>query len=110
MNFLPSRSAAIEQLERFIENNLNQYAKLRNFDYGSKKRNNISCLSPYISHGIINEIEVMDKSLKKFSFTKNEKFIQEILWRVYWKGWMELRPTVWKDYLSDLERISLSIL
>ena len=105
MNFLPSRSAAIEQLERFIENNLNQYAKLRNFDYGSKKRNNISCLSPYISHGIINEIEVMDKSLKKFSFTKNEKFIQEVLWRVYWKGWLELRPTVWKDYLSDLEKI-----
>ena len=105
MNFLPSRSAAIEQLERFIENNLNQYAKLRNFDYGTKKRNNISCLSPYISHGIINEIEVMDKSLKKFSFTKNEKFIQEVLWRVYWKGWLELRPTVWKDYLSDLEKI-----
>ena len=105
MNFLPSRSAAIEQLERFIENNLNQYAKLRNFDYGSKKRNNISCLSPYISHGIINEIEVMDKSLKKFSFTKNEKFIQEVLWRIYWKGWLELRPTVWKDYLSDLEKI-----
>ena len=105
MNFLPSRSAAIEQLERFIENNLNQYAKLRNFDYGSKKRNNISCLSPYISHGIINEIEVIDKSLKKFSFTKNEKFIQEVLWRVYWKGWLELRPTVWKDYLSDLEKI-----
>ena len=105
MNFLPSRSAAIEQLERFIENNLNQYAKLRNFDYGSKKRNNISCLSPYISHGIINETEVIDKSLKKFSFTKNEKFIQEVLWRVYWKGWLELRPTVWKDYLSDLEKI-----
>ena len=105
MNFLPSRSAAIEQLERFIENNLNQYAKLRNFDYGSKKRNNISCLSPYITHGIINEIEVINKSLKKFSFTKNEKFIQEILWRVYWKGWLELRPTVWKDYLSDLEKI-----
>ena len=105
MNFLPSRSAAIEQLERFIENNLNQYAKLRNFDYGSKKRNNISCLSPYISHGIINEIEVIDKSLKKFSFSKNEKFIQEVLWRVYWKGWLELRPTVWKDYLSDLEKI-----
>ncbi len=105
MNFLPSRSAAIERLDRFVENNLNQYAKLRNFDYGSKKRNNISCLSPYISHGIINETEVIDKSLKKFSFTKNEKFIQEVLWRVYWKGWLELRPTVWKDYLSDLEKI-----
>jgi len=105
MEFLPSRSAAINKLDQFIENNLSQYAKLRNFDYGSKKRNNISCLSPYITHGVINEIEIIDKSLKKFSFTKNEKFIQEILWRVYWKGWLELRPVVWKDFLSDLEKI-----
>ena len=101
MNFLPSRFAAIERLEKFVENNLNQYAKLRNFDYGSKKRNNISCLSPYISHGIINETEVINKSLKKFSCTKNEKFIQEDLWRVNWKGWKESRSTVWKDYLYD---------
>ena len=105
MEFLPSRSAAINKLDQFIKNNLSQYAKLRNFDYGSKKRNNISCLSPYITHGVINEIEIINKSLKKFSFTKNEKFIQEVLWRVYWKGWLELRPTVWKDFLSDLEKI-----
>ena len=105
MEFLPSRSAAINKLDQFIENNLSQYAKLRNFDYGSKKRDNISCLSPYITHGVINEIEIINKSLKKFSFTKNEKFIQEVLWRVYWKGWLELRPTVWKDFLSDLEKI-----
>ena len=105
MEFLPSRSAAIDKLDQFIKNNLSQYAKLRNFDYGSKKRNNISCLSPYITHGVINEIEIIDKSLKKFSFTKNEKFIQEILWRIYWKGWLELRPVVWKDFLSDLEKI-----
>ncbi len=105
MEFLPSRSAAIDKLDQFIKNNLSQYAKLRNFDYGSKKRNNISCLSPYITHGVINEIEIINKSLKKFSFTKNEKFIQEVLWRVYWKGWLELRPSVWKDFLSDLEKI-----
>tara|TARA_Y100000768_G_scaffold386945_1_gene376661 strand:- start:139 stop:1284 length:1146 start_codon:yes stop_codon:yes gene_type:complete len=105
MEFLPSRSAAINKLDQFIKNNLSQYAKLRNFDYGSKKRDNISCLSPYITHGVINEIEIINKSLKKFSFTKNEKFIQEVLWRVYWKGWLELRPTVWKDFLSDLEKI-----
>ena len=105
MEFLPSRSAAINKLDQFIKNNLSQYAKLRNFDYGSKKKDNISCLSPYITHGVINEIEIINKSLKKFSFTKNEKFIQEVLWRVYWKGWLELRPTVWKDFLSDLEKI-----
>ena len=95
MNFKPSKAFAIEKLENFIENNLINYSKLRNFDYGPDDRSNISCLSPYISHGIISEKEVIDKSLKKYSFIKNEKFIQEVLWRIYWKGWLELRPNVW---------------
>jgi len=78
---------------------------LRNFDFGPDKRSNISCISPYISHGILNELEVIDRALKKFSFSKNEKFIQEVLWRTYWKGWLELRPNVWTDYIIELKII-----
>jgi len=105
MIFAASRAKAIDQLNNFIEQNLSDYSKLRNFDFGPDNRSNISCLSPYITHGIINELEVIDKSLKKFSFTKNEKFIQEVLWRVYWKGWLELRPNVWADYLVELDKV-----
>ena len=105
MNFEPSRAKALDRLENFVENNLVEYSKLRNFDFGPKNRSNISCLSPYITHGIINEKEVIKKSLSKFSFSKNEKFIQEVLWRTYWKGWLELRPNVWSDYLIELSKI-----
>ncbi|MDA9108291.1 DNA photolyase [Candidatus Pelagibacter sp.] len=105
MIFAASRAKAIDQLNNFIEQNLSDYSKLRNFDFGPDNRSNISCLSPYITHGIINELEVIDKSLKKFSFAKNEKFIQEVLWRVYWKGWLELRPNVWSDYLIELDKV-----
>jgi len=105
MIFEASRAKAVEKLNNFIEQNLTDYSKLRNFDFGPNKRTNISCLSPYITHGIINELEVIDKSLKKFSFAKNEKFIQEVLWRVYWKGWLELRPNVWSDYLLELGKV-----
>ena len=103
MIFEASRAKAVHKLNDFVENNLSEYSKLRNFDFGTDNRSNISCLSPYITHGIINELEVIDKSLKKFSFLKNEKFIQEVLWRVYWKGWLELRPNVWSDYLIELD-------
>ena len=65
MNFKPSKTFANEKLESFIEKNLINYSKLRNFDYGPDDRSNISCLSPYISHGIISEKEVINKSLKK---------------------------------------------
>ena len=105
MIFEASRAKAVDKLNYFVENNLIEYSKLRNFDFGPDKRSNISCLSPYITHGVINELEVIDKSLKKFSFAKNEKFIQEVLWRVYWKGWLELRPNVWLDYLTELREL-----
>ena len=105
MKFENSRAKAIEKLNEFIEKNLSEYSKLRNFDFGAKNRTNVSCLSPYITHGIISEQELIKKSLSKFSFSKNEKFIQEVLWRIYWKGWLELRPNVWSDYLVELSKI-----
>ena len=105
MMFEASRAKAVDKLNHFVENNLSEYSKLRNFDFGPDKRSNVSCLSPYITHGIINELEVINKSLKKLSFVKNEKFIQEVLWRVYWKGWLELRPNVWSDYLIELDNL-----
>ena len=105
MNFEPSRAKALDKLNNFVENNLSEYSKLRNFDFGPENRSNVSCLSPYITHGVISEKEVINKSLNKFSFSKNEKFIQEVLWRTYWKGWLELRPNVWTDYLIELNKI-----
>ena len=105
MNLKPTRQIAIENLNTFVEKNLEEYSRLRNFDFGPNRRSNTSCLSPYITHGVINEKEVISKSLERFSFSKNEKFIQEVLWRTYWKGWLELRSGVWDDYLLDLKRI-----
>ena len=105
MIFEASRAKAVDKLNNFVEKNLTDYSKLRNFDLGPSNKSNISCLSPYITHGVINELEVIDKSLKKFSFAKNEKFIQEVLWRTYWKGWLELRPNVWSDYLIELDNV-----
>ena len=105
MIFEASRAKALNQLNNFVDNNLAEYSKLRNFDFGPENKSNISCLSPYITHGIINEKEVIQKALSKFSFSKNEKFIQEVLWRTYWKGWLELRPNVWTDYLVELNQI-----
>ena len=105
--FETRRNFAHKKLINFIDNNLVEYSKLRNFDFGPDKRTNISCLSPYITHGILTEKEVMKLSLKKYSLPKIEKFIQEVLWRVYWKGWLELRPNVWMDYIIDLNNLKL---
>ncbi|MCI5053542.1 MAG: DNA photolyase [Pelagibacteraceae bacterium] len=107
IQFHPSRSKALEQLQSFVENHLGLYARDRNFDFGPEKRTNTSCLSPYVTHGILSENEIIKQSLKQYSFSKIEKFIQEVLWRTYWKGWLERRPSVWTDFINDLKYLKV---
>ena len=42
MKFEASKAAALNRLNNFVEKNLSEYSKLRNFDFGSEKRTNIS--------------------------------------------------------------------
>ena len=105
MNFKTSRKEALEVLENYVEKDINNYNSKRNFDFGPSNRENVSCLSPYITHRLITEYEVTKKVLTKHPHQKVEKYIQEIFWRVYWKGWLELRPKVWSDFIEDLKTI-----
>ena len=105
MKFETTRKGALDKLDYFIENEISNYNFKRNFDFGPKKRGNVSCLSPYITHRLINEYETIKIVLKKYPYQKVEKYIQEVFWRVYWKGWLELRPKVWTDFVEDLKII-----
>ena len=105
MQFITSRSEALDKLDQYIEKNISNYNAKRNFDFGVNDRSNVSCLSPYITHRLITEYETAKLVLKKHPFQKVDKFIQEIFWRVYWKGWLELRPRVWSDFIEDLKSI-----
>ena len=89
MNMEYTRDEAKRKLNHFIENKLISYSKLRNFNYDNQNQLTTSFLSPYISHGILNETEIVIESLKKHSFLKCQKFIDEIFWRIYWRGWLE---------------------
>jgi len=99
---------ANRKLIYFIENKLSNYSKLRNFTSDYKNQVTTSCLSPYLTHGILSESEVIKESLKKHSYLKCQKFIDEIFWRIYWKGWLELRPQLWNDYLLELKKIKFN--
>ena len=92
-----TKKAALSRLSDFIESNLKDYSRDRNYDFGPENRENISMLSPYLRHRVITEEFTISKSLEKYPLQKIEKFIQEVLWRTYWKGWLEMRPEVWSD-------------
>ncbi|HMP71725.1 MAG TPA: FAD-binding domain-containing protein [Kiritimatiellia bacterium] len=39
-------------------------------------------------------------TLARHDFAAAEAFAQEVCWRTYWKGWLEMRPAVWTRYES----------
>ena len=92
---------ANSELENFIHNHLDSYHRLRNFDFGIKDRSNVSQISKYTSHRILNEFDVIEK-LKKFD--KKKKYTDEILWRLYWKGYLENYKSIWFEYVNFKEK------
>ena len=95
------------KIKNFLENNILNYSKLRNYDFGTDNRDNVSCLSPYITHRMFSEYELIKNVLKKYKFSTIEKFVQEVFWRVYWKGWLEKKPKVWADFVNSLNTIKI---
>jgi deoxyribodipyrimidine photo-lyase len=94
-----SRSTALHHLSSFLER-VPAYASQRNFDRPGHAE--VSCLSKWIRYRVITEEECVNAVLAHHSFEVAEKFIQELMWRTYWKGWLELRPQVWKAFRERL--------
>ncbi len=82
-------------LDNFIQNNLSSYHQFRNYDYGIRNRTNVSQISKYTSHRILYEYEII-KKLKLID--KKRKFTDEILWRLYWRGYLENYKSIWIEY------------
>ena len=98
----PNRAAGNRQLAAFVASAGSQYTRTRNFDFGPGRRGNVSSLSPYVRHRLLLEQEILAETLAFHSPAVAGKFIEEIFWRAYFKGWLEHRPSVWTDYRSDL--------
>jgi deoxyribodipyrimidine photo-lyase len=104
-----SRKAAFVALQQFLPRAGAEYAAQRNFDYGPGTRSNVSGLSAYIRHRLVHEGEILDATLQRHSVTTASKFIEEIFWRAYFKGWLEHHPTVWMDYRSAVHALAGSL-
>lgn len=65
----------------------------------------VSRLSPAIRQRLVTEYELIESTLAVYPFKRVEKFVQEIIWRRYWKSWLELRPAVWSDYRAEVVRL-----
>ena len=97
-----TREAAVAAANAFLPAAGRQYARSRNFDYGPEERGNVSMLSPYVRHRLLLEEELLQQVLDVHGFSDAQKFVEEVYWRTYFKGWMEHHPDVWHNYRQEL--------
>ena len=100
-----TRDAGLTALGRFLPDAGRQYARSRNFDYGPERRENVSVLSPYVRHRLVLEEDLLRAVIDVHGLNDAQKFIEEVYWRTYFKGWLEHHPDVWTNYLDDLAKL-----
>lgn len=96
--FTPSRRDALLCLKNFCDM-ATDYAKGRNYDRSANQ--SVSQLSPYIRYRLITEREVIQHVLNYHDYPVVEKFIQEVSWRTYFKGYLEMRSGIWDRFRED---------
>ncbi len=99
--FEPTRAAGLARMNAFVPHAGRAYAEGRNSDLGPGRPSAVSQLSPWLRYRLLNEQEVCAAVLERHSLAAAEKYVQEVLWRTYWKGWLEMRPGIWERFLVE---------
>lgn len=101
----PFRAFALRRLEMWLGRAGRAYAAERNAAErpfwaqagdASDAPGAVSGLSPWIRTRLLAESEVALAAWRVHG-AQAEKFVQEVGWRAYWKGWLEMRPARWDE-------------
>ncbi len=99
-----TREAALRRLDDFLPEAGAAYARLRNKENGPGGHVHVSRLSAALRRRLVSEEEVVNAVVDRHGLSQAEKFVSEVFWRTYWKGWLEQRPSLWADYGRALDR------
>ncbi|MEO7317877.1 MAG: FAD-binding domain-containing protein [Chthoniobacteraceae bacterium] len=83
---------------------LGSYAQRRN--HVEPLHRNVSRLSAALRYRLLLEDEVVHDTLRTHEFRAVEKWLQEVCWRRYWKGWLEMRPDVWTSWRRRVRELT----
>jgi len=101
-SFTPTRAAGLAAMQAFVPAMGRRYANGRNYDAGPGAHRAVSGLSPYVRRRLVTEAEVVAAAVAAHGPEEAAKFIDEVIWRGYFKGWLERRPQVWDSYRTGL--------
>ncbi|RSV44928.1 deoxyribodipyrimidine photolyase [Sphingomonas sp. ABOLE] len=105
-DFPLSRSAAQARLAAFLPHAGAAYTQHRNEDRGQGQHHAVSRLSAAVRRRLISEAEIAELVLGMHGYAPAAKFIAELYWRTYWKGWLEQHPSVWHDWRAECARLT----
>jgi deoxyribodipyrimidine photo-lyase len=100
-----SRKSAQRLWDDFLPRAGAAYAAERNNDPGPEAVSPVSRLSPYLRHRAVTEAELARATVALHG-EAGEKFIDELCWRTYWKGWLQAHPAAWSRYCADVAALS----
>ena len=99
-----TRAAGEILLKNFTPLMGSRYEYGRNTDRGPGMHHSVSMLSPYLRRRLVTERDAVASALGAHGQSNAGKFIQEVIWRGYFKGWLECHPKVWAAYRDCLQR------
>lgn len=97
-DFPLSRSAAEARLLAFLPHAGRAYTEHRNEDHGPGRHRAVSRLSAALRRRLISEEEVARAVVALHGQHAAAKFLAELFWRSYWKGWLEQHPDIWQQW------------
>ncbi|MDN3552156.1 FAD-binding domain-containing protein [Halomonas almeriensis] len=97
-----TRATGEALLDAFTPRMGDVYAQGRNIDRGPGAHRDVSQLSPYLRRRLVLEQEAVSRAISEHGVQAAERFVQEVFWRGYFKGWLEHRPGVWAQYRDGL--------
>ena len=92
----------------FLGEKILDYSSKRNYDYGPKEDSSVSKISHFVTHRILLEYQLINEVNKKYKSSKVNKYLEEIFWRIYWKGWLENHASLW-DYFISIKSVDFDI-
>ena len=84
----------------FLKKKITFYEKYRNYDNGPESENFVSGISQFVTHRVLLEYSIIKDIRFNYKSKNVNKFIEEVYWRIYWKGWLENRPSVWTKFVQ----------
>ncbi len=97
-----TRAAGLARLAACLPALGSAYAAGRNYAPGEGEAPTTSLLSPYLRLRLLTEQEVVAAAIAAHGYGAR-RFVQEVLWRTYWKGHLQGRPGLYAAYQGAVQ-------